>query len=161
MRPWLSALRSVSLGVAFAALVSFLLLVGIGQAQAAPAGSGWLYCGPVCFRDADAGTIFEVVFASRHDETCASSVAYSEPELSPVIGVDWFPAACLDASGSAVPESEAGIWYRVMYVSAEPPDGPASAPVADLSTVESHLELFAYAGFVVAAGLGYSGGRLR
>lgn len=146
---------------AWAVLAAFALLVGIGHAVAAPAGSGWQYCGGVCFQSAPEGSVFEVVFAFRESESCSSPVTYEAPELSPEIGVDWLPVTCLDGSGAPVPETEAGVWFRTLYVSPEPPDDPASSPTGDLSKVEGHLELLAYAGFVLAAGLGYSGGRLR
>lgn len=177
MAPWLSALRSVSLGVAFAVLVSFVLLVGIGEARAqglpSPAGSGWQWYPAVPYGEgepwgewsvpeAPEGRAWEVLAVTTPDAACPMVFVAQGPYLAQQPG-DAAQVRCVSSwePFETSPAPGAGAWARLVYVSPEAPEDPASSPAGDLSTVESHLELLAYAGFVVAAGLGYSGGRLR
>lgn len=177
MAPWVAAVRAVALALSFAVLGAFVALVGIGQAHAqglpSPSGSGWQWFPAVPYEDGDEwgvwespeappGRAWEFVLVDSPDEACPMAFVAQGPYVTTMFSVE-ARVRCVSSSDPLVTVSApgAGAWARLVYLSAEAPEGLASSPSSDLSTVESHLELLAYAGFVVAAGLGYGGGRLR
>lgn len=160
-RAWLFFVRAFAWAVVI--LVSWLFICTTfarAQGLPAPPGQGWLWSGSLNFQNgavvlyAPEGSAYESAYMYRDGNQCSGALSLALP---PGIGQSvYFEAAmCADDPEYTLylPDPQAGTWYRLVYLTPDPPGAAASGASAPATSGDIQ-QLGGDLGLLLQAGVG-------